>query len=78
MKARWNAVAQDETESVDTSRENRFAVNALASVSGGWDVPERDGRGRRETGLDGKELDGMERDGTERGGTGRGDREGTG
>ena len=73
------------TESVDISRENRFAVNTLVMASGGWDVTERDGTGRRGTGRHGdgrgterdriERRDGMERDGKEWRGTGQ-DREG--
>ena len=53
IRSRRIGGAQDGTGSVDISRENRFAANALALSSGRWDVTERDGTGRHLEGRDG-------------------------
>ena len=42
-------VCQYKYKCKNISPENRFAVNTLALASGGWDVMERDGKGRKGT-----------------------------
>ena len=65
-------------DSVDISRENRFAANTLALASGGWNVMERDETGRRGTGRGGEGRGRKERDRTGREGRDRMERDGKG